>query len=142
LTTTDITDIDTNLLLQIFIPVTTVLLLLFLVAIILAKRSKSCKRKSKRNEKVIKNSEDVQLLDRMNFVNKNPTYFFSQRDGSDPRKIINTIPYDKVTLLDIVGEGAFGQVYRGMYINIINTIPYDKVTLLVGEGGFAHVCLK
>ena len=77
----------------------------------------------------------------MNFVNKNPTYFFSQRDGSDPKKIINTIPYDKVTLLDIVGEGAFGQVYRGMYINIINTITYDKVTLLdiIGEGAFDKV---
>jgi hypothetical protein len=53
--------------------------------------------------------------------------------------IINTITYDKVNLLDIiVGEGAFHQVYRGMYINIINTIPYDKVTLLdiVGEGAF------
>ena len=56
--------------------------------------------------------------------------------------IINTIPYDKFTLLDIiVGEGAFHQVYRGMYINIINTIPYDKVTLLdiVGEGAFHQV---
>jgi hypothetical protein len=62
--------------------------------------------------------------------------------------IINTIPYDKVTLLDIVGEGAFHQVYRGLYINIINTIPYDKVTLLdiVGECAFHQVyrgmCIK
>ena len=53
-------------------------------------------------------------------------------------KIINTIPYDKFTLLDIVGEGAIDQVYRGMYIKIFNTIPYDKFTLLdiVGEGAF------
>ena len=42
--------------------------------------------------------------------------------------IINTIPYDKVTLLDILGEGAFHQVNRGMYINIINTMPYDKLS--------------
>jgi hypothetical protein len=44
-------------------------------------------------------------------------------------------------LLDIVGEGAFHQVYRGMYINIINTIPYDKVILLdiIGEGAFHQV---
>ena len=42
----------------------------------------------------------------------------------------------------LVGEGAFHQVYRGMYINIINTMPYDKVTLLdilVGEGAFDQV---
>ena len=33
------------------------------------------------------------------------------------------MPYDKVTLLDIIGESAFHQVNRGMYINIINTMP-------------------
>ena len=50
----------------------------------------------------------------MNFVNKNPTYFFSERDETDPKKVrIKYIPYDKVTLMDIVGEGAFGQVYKG-----------------------------
>ena len=40
---------------------------------------------------------------------------------------MNTITYDKGNLLDIiVGEGAFHQEYRGMYINIINTITYDN----------------
>jgi hypothetical protein len=44
-------------------------------------------------------------------------------------------------LLDIIGEGAFHQVNKGMYINIISTIPYDKVTLLdiIGEGAFHQV---
>ncbi|XP_063411968.1 BDNF/NT-3 growth factors receptor-like isoform X2 [Mytilus trossulus] len=114
LSTPHISDIDSTVLLQIFIPITVALLLLFLVAIFIVKRSKACNRKSKRNDKVIRNSEDVQLLDRMNFVNKNPTYFFSERGEKDSKKIpINNIPYDKVTLQDIVGEGAFGQVYRG-----------------------------
>lgn len=59
------------------------------------------------------------LLDRMNFVNKNPTYFFTDREDDSKAFRINILPYDKVTLMDLVGEGAFGQVYRGMVINSV-----------------------
>lgn len=66
---------------------------------------------------MVKSNEDIQLLDRMNFVNKNPSYFMSSRAGTNSKKtFVSEIPMERVKILDIVGEGAFGQVFRGKLI--------------------------
>lgn len=104
-------------LLQIFVPLTSVLTVIIVLAIILSRRSGLCKKLTKRHgSNVIKASDDVQLLDRMNAVNKNPTYLSSIHDGTLAQKLaVKEIPIEHVHILESVGEGAFGQVFRGQY---------------------------
>ncbi|XP_033728267.1 BDNF/NT-3 growth factors receptor-like isoform X2 [Pecten maximus] len=100
---------------QIFIPLASALFVLFALFLIVARRIKLCKRK-RRKESTVKTTEDEQLLDRMNFVNKNPTYFLSPHDNVKGRKFnIKDIPSEQMKIVDVVGEGAFGQVYKGIY---------------------------
>ena len=69
-----------------------------------------CRKRKSRKDLVVRNSEDVKLLDRMNFVNKNPAYYMTLTGKKFP---IKEIEADKVKIIDVVGEGAFGHVYRG-----------------------------
>ena len=63
---------------------------------------------------MVKSGDAVMLLDRMNNINKNPTYFVSPGDDPTQRKfLVREICMDHIVLVDVVGEGAFGQVYRG-----------------------------
>jgi hypothetical protein len=60
--------------------------------------------------------------------------------------IISTITYDKGNLFDvIVGEGAFHQVYRGMYINnnqhytlLVFIIVYIHTSIYLMKGTFTY----
>ncbi|XP_064598011.1 BDNF/NT-3 growth factors receptor-like [Liolophura sinensis] len=100
---------------QILIPVAAVIAVITMLLYLSYKKYKQSKLKRRTNsESVIKNGDNVQLLDRMNMVNKNPTYFSPIGDGvSSDRYCAIEIPLEKVRLLDAVGEGAFGQVYKG-----------------------------
>lgn len=104
---------------QILIPVAAVIAVITMLLYLSYKKYKQSKLKRRTNsESVIKNGDNVQLLDRMNMVNKNPTYFSPIGDGgSSDRYCAIEIPLEKVKLLDAVGEGAFGQVYKGKAYN-------------------------
>ncbi|KAJ8320327.1 hypothetical protein KUTeg_001914 [Tegillarca granosa] len=99
---------------QIFIPLSFTLVAVMIIAVLLYKRWRLCKRKNvRKKESVAKSNENIQLLDRMNIVNKNPSYFMSSRAATNSKKtFVNEIPIERVKILDIVGEGAFGQVFR------------------------------
>ncbi|XP_053386447.1 BDNF/NT-3 growth factors receptor-like isoform X4 [Mercenaria mercenaria] len=114
---TDHSDIETSfseIAFKVLIPLAGVFLLSFIVFIILYRYFRVC-RKTKRgkNSAIVKASEDIQLLDKMNVVNKNPSYFGTNADGYGKTWVILDIPVDKIRLLEVVGEGAFGQVYKG-----------------------------
>lgn len=67
-----------------------------------------------KNEKVIKTADSMQLLDRMNVINKNPSYYSSYSDDITGKKFfVKEIPVNSIKLLELVGEGAFGQVFKG-----------------------------
>nr|XP_022327491.1 tyrosine-protein kinase transmembrane receptor Ror-like isoform X2 [Crassostrea virginica] len=107
---------ETQTLLQIFIPVSFLITLLTILILVFARKSQMCHKKKKKKDVIIRNNEDIQLLDRMNFVNKNPTYFMTSQKKSDEKKVsIKEIPYERVKIIETVGEGAFGHVYKGLY---------------------------
>ena len=63
----------------------------------------------------MKASENIQLLDKMNVVNKNPSYLETNKNLFGGKKVtITDIPIERIKLQEAVGEGAFGQVFRGM----------------------------
>lgn len=104
---------DTQTLLQIFIPLSFIITLIMVLILVFARRSHTCPKR-KRRDVIIRNNEDIQLLDRMNFVNKNPTYFMTSQEKAEDKKMsITEIPFEKVKILETVGEGAFGHVYKG-----------------------------
>ena len=110
---------ETQTLLQIFIPVSFLITLLTILILVFARRSQMCHKKKKKKDVIIRNNEDIQLLDRMNFVNKNPTYFMTSQEKSDEKKVsIKEIPYERVKIIETVGEGAFGHVYKGQILSI------------------------
>ena len=58
----------------------------------------------------------MQLLDKMNVVNKNPSYLETNKNLFGGKKVtITNIPIERIKLLDAVGEGAFGQVFKGTF---------------------------
>ncbi|XP_071101210.1 BDNF/NT-3 growth factors receptor-like [Haliotis cracherodii] len=105
--------------LQIALPVG-FFLFLFLVLLLVFMRRWRHSRSSKRgSESVVKNSDNVQLLERMNIISKNPTYFTSLHDGVEGKELyVREIPLEHLKLVEVVGEGAFGQVFKG---NLFNT---------------------
>ena len=110
---------ETQTLLQIFIPVSFLITLLTILILVFARKSQMCHKKKKKKDVIIRNNEDIQLLDRMNFVNKNPTYFMTSQEKSDEKKVsIKEIPYERVKIIETVGEGAFGHVYKGEILTI------------------------
>jgi hypothetical protein len=115
-------DTFSDIALKVLLPVGSVLIISFVMLfIILSYRYfRGCHfrsgRKNKRgkNSAIVKASEDIQLLDKLNVVNRNPSYFGTNAEGYGKRWVINDIPVDNVRLQEVVGEGAFGQVYKGM----------------------------
>lgn len=125
---------ETQTLLQIFIPVSFIVTLLIILILVFARKTQLCQKKKKRKDVIIRNNEDIQLLDRMNFVNKNPTYFMTSQDKSEEKKIsIKEIPYERVKIIETVGEGAFGHVYKGIsFINLPNVHLHVNYIYLLG----------
>ena len=76
---------------------------------------------------MVKNSDNVQLLERMNIISKNPTYFTSLQDnGEEKQTFVREIPLEYLKLVDIVGEGAFGQVFKGTQL-LLTCIGQDML---------------
>lgn len=119
----------TDIAFKVLIPLAGILIISVIVFIILYRYFRIC-RKHKRGKKsaVVKASEDIQLLDKLNVVNKNPSYFGTGPDGSKRALLVTNIPEESIKLLEVVGEGAFGQVYKG--------------ELTDSEGAFVNVAVK
>lgn len=99
---------------KVLIPLAGILLLTLIVFIVMFRYFRVCRKKQRgKNSAIVKASEDIQLLDKMNIVNKNPSYFGSNVDRYGQKWSIMDIPVERIRLLDVVGEGAFGQVYKG-----------------------------
>ncbi|XP_062567366.1 tyrosine-protein kinase transmembrane receptor Ror-like isoform X3 [Saccostrea cucullata] len=126
---------ETQTLLQIFIPVSFIITLLMVLAFIFARKRQFCQKRKKRKDVIIRNNEDIQLLDRMNFVNKNPTYFMTSQEKSDEKKVsIKEIPFERVKIIETVGEGAFGHVYKGLYYTQDCPSAKDVAVKILKEG--------
>lgn len=105
---------------KVMVPLSGVLILSVLIFVVIYRHFRCCrKRKRGKNSAVVKASEGIHLLDKINVVNKNPTYFVSNASGQLVKTDVTDIPAKDIRLLEVVGEGAFGQVYRGM--DIFNT---------------------
>ncbi|WAR10627.1 NTRK2-like protein, partial [Mya arenaria] len=91
----------------------TVLISALLIVVII--RGFGCCRKSPRekNTAVIKASEGVHLLDKINVVNNNPNYLMSITNTYKKTPGVVNIPVEHIKLMEVVGEGAFEQVYKG-----------------------------
>ncbi|NP_001191591.1 Trk-like receptor tyrosine kinase [Aplysia californica] len=90
-----------------------VCVILVVVAVLCRRRQVRKKLCSKRNgDNIVRNTDGALLLERMNNINKNPTYF-SPSGASARRHAVQEVPADCLTLIEVVGEGAFGQVFRG-----------------------------
>lgn len=110
-----ITDETVITALKIFIPLAAVLILGTIVIFVIFRQCRVWKRKKlRRKGNVIKASDNMQLLDKMNVVNKNPSYLETNKNLFGGKKVtITNIPIERIKLLDAVGEGAFGQVFKG-----------------------------
>ena len=101
---------------KVMIPLAGALILTVLITVAIYRHFRCIRMKKRgKNSAVVKASEGIHLLDKINVVNKNPTYFVSNASGYQIRCDVIDIPAKDIRLLEVVGEGAFGQVYRGMY---------------------------
>ncbi|KAL4216913.1 hypothetical protein ACF0H5_023373 [Mactra antiquata] len=99
---------------KVLIPLAGILLLTLIVFVVLYRHFRVCRKKKRgKNSAIVKASEDIQLLDKMNIVNKNPSYFGPNADRYGQKMSVTDIPVERIRLLEVVGEGAFGQVYKG-----------------------------
>ena len=56
------------------------------------------------------------LLENMTVLSKNPSYYTEEFDVNFLANLKDKlIPKDKIQLMQDIGEGAFGKVYKGMY---------------------------
>ncbi|KAL8616061.1 hypothetical protein ACOMHN_064611 [Nucella lapillus] len=107
-----------SVLLNVVLPLGVLLFVGVLIVIICLRRQRQHRLGPKRgSEAVVKSADGVMLLDRMNNINKNPHYFASadgdDNEASQRKFLVREVCMDHIVLVDVVGEGAFGQVYRG-----------------------------
>ncbi|XP_014782314.1 BDNF/NT-3 growth factors receptor [Octopus bimaculoides] len=104
--------------LQITIPVV-ILGLIIILCLLLLLRKYHRKHYKVSHKSVLKSADSMQLFDRLNVINKNPNYLSSCSESLPNKKFFTKeIPLNSVKLLELVGEGAFGQVFRGeMFTN-------------------------
>ena len=77
-------------------------------------RLKLCRKPRRgKNSAVVIASDGVHLLDQINMVNKNPTYLMGNVLTYHKSAGVTNIPVDHIKQLEALGEGAFGQVYKG-----------------------------
>lgn len=122
----------TEIAFKVLIPLAGILILSFILFIILYRHFRVC-RKKKRGKKsaIVKASEDIQLLDKMNVVTGNPSYFGTNAEGCGKKWTVTDIPVDSIRLLEVVGEGAFGQVYKGNRYCVMLITNYTMKTYLL-----------
>lgn len=104
-----------NVTFSVLIPLIGILILSGLLFLVIYKFRGCRKKKRGKNSAVVKASEGIHLLDKINVVNKNPTYFVPNAEGQFIKTDVLDIPAKDIRLLEVIGEGAFGQVYKGMY---------------------------
>ncbi|WAR10630.1 NTRK2-like protein [Mya arenaria] len=99
---------------KILIPFAGTVLLSALLIVVIIRRFGWCRKSPRgKNTAVIKASEGVHLLDKINVVNKNPNYLMSITNTYKKTAGVVNIPVEHIKLMEVVGEGAFGQVYKG-----------------------------
>lgn len=109
--------------LQIALPVGFFLFLFLVLLLVFMRRWRHSRNSKRGSESVVKNSDNVQLLERMNIISKNPTYFTSLHDGVEGKELyVREIPLEHLKLVEVVGEGAFGQVFKGKQSPIMKKI--------------------
>jgi hypothetical protein len=106
--------------LKIFLPFGLVLVISFIVLLmVLSYRYYRRFYFRGRNSAIVKASEDNQILDKLNVVNRNSSYFETNVGEYGKKWITGSISFDNLRLIEVIGEGAFGQVHKGMAENII-----------------------
>ncbi|RUS83994.1 hypothetical protein EGW08_008255, partial [Elysia chlorotica] len=99
---------------EVIIPVVSCVVVIFLLAMLgclYRRRRKLLYVKGKRDS-ILRTTDGAILLENMNTITKNPTYYY-QSGGSGRRFNTRVIPADSVVLGQVLGEGAFGQVFKG-----------------------------
>ncbi|XP_060568772.1 tyrosine-protein kinase transmembrane receptor Ror-like, partial [Ruditapes philippinarum] len=103
--------------LKIFLPVGLVLVISFIVLLlVLSYRYYRRYYFRGQNCSLVKASEDNQILDKLNVVNRNSSYFETNVGEYGKKWINGSISVDNLRLIEVIGEGAFGQVYKGELI--------------------------
>lgn len=117
--------------LEIFIPLGVFLIVFLILSFFLMKKYKWYRHMKSEGDTLPKSGDNTQLIDRMNIIHKNPTYFNSFIDGMNDKKFfVNCISLDKVKILENVGEGAFGQVFKGeVKTGIVNAVKLVFTTI-------------
>lgn len=125
----------TEIAFKVLIPLAGVFLISLIVFIILYRYFRICRKHSRgKKSAVVKASEDIQLLDKLNVVNKNPSYFGTAAEGSKKQWPVVDIPVESIRLLEVVGEGAFGQVYKGELLNMPDDTSRNVAVKVLKEG--------
>lgn len=125
----------TEIAFKVLIPLAGIFILSFIVFIILYRYFRVCRKKKRgKNSAIVKASEDIQLLDKMNVVSKNPAYFGTNAEGYGKRWAVTDIPVDSIRLLEVVGEGAFGQVYKGELLQQGTNVVKKVAVKVLKEG--------
>ena len=66
----------------------------------------------------IQKQDQVHLLENMTVVGKNPIYLGIDVNSVQLKGIQTTyIPQGSLKLMDVIGEGAFGKVYKGRFFH-------------------------
>ncbi|XP_059167327.1 tyrosine-protein kinase transmembrane receptor Ror-like [Physella acuta] len=84
----------------------------------------------------IRNNDGALLLDRMNNINKNPTYFYPN-GVVNRRNNVKEVSAENIKLMEVVGEGAFGQVFRGHLVTP-DSETHIQVAVKVIKDGTTH----
>lgn len=120
---------------KIVLPLAGSLIVSAIILVILYRHFRLCRRdKRGKNSAIVVASEDIQLLDKMNVVNKNPSYFRSKTAFGGTKIYVTDIPSDRIKLKEVVGEGAFGQVYKGEYLNLDNNTSKSVAVKVLKDG--------
>ncbi|KAK2142276.1 hypothetical protein LSH36_978g00013 [Paralvinella palmiformis] len=120
---------DLQVILQIAVPAVcgVFLVLVVIFAMVLRRRRNGCLRSTKYDSRVVflQKQDSVSLLENMTVVSKNPTYCpHEMDDGLLTEMREKHVPRDKIRLLEEIGEGAFGKVFKGeMQLNEERTTP-------------------
>ena len=109
--------------LQVAVPFLCFVILFVIVVFVIYKRTHVCRRKRRKDNTVVKSNENEQLLDGLSVINKNPSYFTALDEITKGKQLqIKDIPKEQIQIYEVVGEGAFGQVYKGRSFNSCLTI--------------------
>ena len=103
---------------HIIVPVVSavVVIISILTVLLLRRRREGLSRIPKSESPItwLHRQDSALLLEHMTVLSKNPNYYTPDIDGALLASIpASQIPRDRLRLLDEIGEGAFGKVYKG-----------------------------